>query len=153
MNENINVNAARNPYLNLRPTPAPIIPFFKPDGVFAGMVANNLDFQMRHSIEALEAELAEAGEARVIQLALLGGKPRYSESWELYVDGVLVASGSTEFARECFCESGTRFLDVCRRAVAANAAVAFSSREHELLKAVQGIARAEARMLAARGEC
>ena len=159
MNENFNARAVisasddvRNPYFNLRPAPVPMIPFFKPSGVYAGMVANNLDYQMRRSVEALETEFAEAGEARVVQLALLGGEPRRSKSWELYVDGVLVAAGSAEFALECFRQSGTRFLEVCREAVAANAASAFSPREHELLMAVRGIARAEARMAASSNE-
>ncbi|MBR6530606.1 MAG: hypothetical protein IKT43_04240, partial [Clostridia bacterium] len=151
MNENSYVNFGRKPYTDLRPAPKPIIPFFKPDGAYAGMAANDLDYQMRRSAEALEGELAEAGEARVIQLALLGGEPKHSKSWELYADGALAASGSAEFALECFHCSGTRFLEVCREAVAANAAPAFSPREHELLEAVRGIARAEAR-IAASGE-
>lgn len=152
MNENTNVSAVRNPYLDLRPVPKPIVPFHRPTSWPGAMVANNLDYQMRCSVGALEDELAKAGEARVVQFLLLGGEPRHSESWELYIDGGLVASGSSEFALECFRQSGTRFLEVCRKAVAANASKAFSSREHELLKAVRGIACAEARALAGVGE-
>ena len=159
MNENFNARAVisasddvRNPYFNLHPTPRPMIPFHRPSGWPGAMFASNLDYQMRRSVEALEAEFAEAGEARVVQLALLGGEPRHSKSWELYVDGVLVAAGSAEFALECFRQSGTRFLEVCREAVAANAAPAFSPREHEFLVAVRGIARAEARMAASSNE-
>jgi len=120
----------------------------KPTGWASGMAMDNPGFQMRHSVKLLEQELAEAGQPRVLQLLLRGGDSKNPDAWELFADGVMVASGSGAFARECFEESATRFLELCREAVAQNAEASFGNDGYEVLLAAQRIARVEAQSVA-----
>ena len=98
---------------------------------------------MRHSVERLEAELADDGEPRVLQLVCEGDEhePR---AWTLYADGLKCAHGTGEFARACFCEAADAFMDVCREAVRASALPSRSEHDYELLRAARRIAAVEA---------
>lgn len=120
----------------------------KPTGWVSGMAMDNPGFQMKHSVKLLEEELAQAGEPRVLQLFLRGADSKDPDAWELFADGTMVASGSGDFARECFEQSATRFLELCREAVAANAAPSFSKQEYDLLQAAKHVAQVEARTVA-----
>lgn len=133
---------------NLRPEVKRLHLLVKPTGWTSGMAMDNPGFQMKHSVKLLEQELAETGEPRVLQLFLRGADSRDPDAWELYADGVMVASGTGAFARECFEESATRFLDLCREAVAQNAQESFGQDGYEMLLAAQRIAGVEARTVA-----
>ena len=60
---------------------------------------------MRFTVQVLEEELCVAGDPHVLQIKLLRDDSRESSSWKLFADGSCVASGSGDFARECFCEA------------------------------------------------
>ena len=114
-----------------------------PHGVASGMAKGNLGHQMRYSVELLEQELAEAEQAHVLQLALDGDDKRNPSSWTLYVDGCAAASGSGEYARECFFQSATAFLELCRSAVQAAELSALSADEYRLLAVARKVAAIE----------
>lgn len=76
----------------------------------------------------------------MLQIKLLGDSLHEPSSWKLFPDGVCIANGSGEFARECFCEGAEVFLDLCRDAVDAAELRQWSQREYELLSAARGIA-------------
>lgn len=114
-----------------------------PHGMASGMTKGNLGHQMRYSVELLERELAEAGQVHVLQLALGGDDKRNPASWTLYVDGCAVASGSGEYARECFFQSATSFLELCRSAVQAAGLPALAVDEYRLLSTARKIAAIE----------
>ena len=104
---------------------------------------SNLGHQMRYSAERLEAELANGGEPRVLQLVCEGDE-REPQWWTLYADGLKCAHGTGEFARACFCEAADAFMDVCREAVRASALPSRSEHDYELLRAARRIAAVEA---------
>ncbi len=114
-----------------------------PHGVASGMAKGNLGHQMRYSIELLEQEFAEAGQAHVLQLALDSDDKRNPSSWTLYADGQAVASGSGEYARECFFQSATAFLELCRSAVQAAELSVLNADEYRLLAAARKVAAIE----------
>lgn len=95
---------------------------------------------MRFTVQALEEGPCAAGGPLVLQIKLLGDDSRELSSWKLFADGTCVASGSGDFARECFCEGAEVFLDLCRDAVRASELHQWSQREYELLSAARGIA-------------
>lgn len=95
---------------------------------------------MRFTVQVLEEELCAAGNPHVLQIKLLGDDLREPSSWKLFADSACVASGSGDFARECFCEGAEVFLDLCRDAVRASELHQWSQREYELLSAARGIA-------------
>lgn len=90
-------------------------------------------------MQVLEEELCAAGNPHVLQIKLLGDDSREPSSWELFADGVCVADGSGDFARECFCEGAEVFLDLCRDAVDAAELHQRSQGEYELLSAARGV--------------
>ncbi len=112
----------------------------KPHGFADGMSKDNLAHQMRYSVNALERDLRKSGTPHVLQLVLEGEDPKNPVGWELRADGVVVAEGTGEFARECFMRHERRFLCVCRDAVAAAKLHEWSPREYELLSAARNIA-------------
>ena len=113
----------------------------KPSGYASAMVKSSLAHQMRFTVQKLEEELCAAGSPHVLQIKLSGDSSREPLSWKLFADGACIASGSGDFARECFCEGAEVFLDLCRDAVSAAKLRQWSQREYELLRAARGIAR------------
>lgn len=97
---------------------------------------------MRFTVQALEEGPCAAGDPHVLQIKLLGDDSREPSSWKLFADGACVASGSGDFARECFCESAEVFLDLCRDVIEAAELRQWNQREYELLSAARGIAMA-----------
>lgn len=114
----------------------------QPHGYAAGMAWGTVGYQMRYSVETLEAALAEEGNPHVLQLDVRG-EDRQPQVWSFYADGTLVAGGDGEYATQCFEESAEKFRDVCRAAVAAAALPPLSQREYQLLRAARSIARVE----------
>lgn len=112
----------------------------KPNGYASAMVKSSLSHQMRFTVQKLEEELCAAGDPHVLQIKPLGDDSREPSSWKLFADGACIASGSGDFARECFCEGAEVFLDLCRDAVEAAELRQWSQREYELLSAARGIA-------------
>ena len=114
----------------------------EPSGYASAMVKSSLSHQMRFTVQALEEELCVAGDPHVLQIKLLGDDSREPSSWKLFADGECIASGSGDFARECFYEGAEVFLDLCRNAVDAAELCQWSQREYELLSVAHGIAGA-----------
>lgn len=113
----------------------------KPNGYASAMVKSSLSHQVRFTVQKLEDELCAAGNPHVFQIKLLGDDSREPSSWKLFADGTCIASGSGDFARECFYEGAEAFLDLCRNAVHEAELRQWSRREHELLSAAREIAR------------
>lgn len=137
--DNLSVHSERN-FHNLTVMPNHIHLLDKPNGYASAMVKSSLSHQMRFTVQKLEEELCAAGNPHVLQIKLSGDNSRETSSWKLFADGECVASGSGDFARECFCESAEAFLDLCRDAVSAAKLHQWSQREYELLSAARGIA-------------
>ncbi len=97
---------------------------------------------MRFTVQALEEGPCAAGGPHVLQIKLLGDDSREPSSWKLFADGMCVADGSGDFARECFYEGAEVFLGLCRDAVETVELRQWSQREYELLSAARGIAMA-----------
>ena len=112
----------------------------EPSGYISALAKSSLAHQMRFSVERLEDELLAAGAPHVLQLELAGPDERTPLSWTLYADGADVADGTGEFAYECFLESATAFLGVCRDAVRAADLPEWGEREYRLLDAARRIA-------------
>lgn len=112
----------------------------KPHGFASGMGKDNLAHQMCYSVSVLERDLKKSGTPHVLQLLLEGEDPKNPSFWELHADGVVVAEGTGEFARECFVRHERRFLCVCRDAVATAKLHEWSLREYQLLSAARNIA-------------
>ena len=74
----------------------------EPSDYASAMVKSSLSHQMRFTVEKLEEELCAAGNPHVLQIKLLGDDSREPSSWKLFADGMCVADGSGDFARECF---------------------------------------------------
>lgn len=142
------MNEKRNQFVDLRPEPKRMHLLEKPTGFVSGMAMDNLGFQMRHSARLLERQLADEGTPRVIQLVLGGSDERNPHTWELFADGVKVASGSGDYARECFFESATRFMELCRDAIEHNAEDSFGEGDFRVLEAARKVAQTEARLIA-----
>lgn len=139
--DNFSVRSERN-FHNLVVKPKRMHLLDKPNGYASAMVKSSLSHQMRFTVQKLEEELCVAGDPHVLQIKLLGDDSREPSSWKLFADGVCVASGSGDFARECFYEGAEVFLDLCRDAVRTAELRQWSQREYELLSAARGIARA-----------
>lgn len=106
-------------YFNLQAERLPLKLIDEPNGYIAAMAKANLGHQMRYSAHALEQELVADGTPRILQLQTSGGD--YApEDWRLYANGVLVASGSGDHARQCFEKNSRAFLSVLRKAVEAS---------------------------------
>lgn len=114
----------------------------KPNGYASAMVKSSLSYQMRFTVQKLEEELRAAGNPHVLQIKLSGDNSREPSSWKLFADGTCVASGSGDFARECFCKGAEAFLDLCRDAVDAAELHQWNQKEYELLSAARGVAMA-----------
>ena len=114
----------------------------EPSGYASAMVKSSLSHQMRFTVEKLEEELCAASNPHVLQIKLPGDDSREPSSWKLFADGMCVADGSGDFARECFYEGAEVFLDLCRDAVETVELRQWSQREYELLSAARGIAMA-----------
>lgn len=112
----------------------------EPSGYISALAKDCLAHQMRFSVGRFESELLAEGTPHVLQIAFEGGDDRTPAIWTLYADGDAVAHGTGEFAHECFCESATGFLDVCRAAVHAASLPVWSGREYEMLHAARKIA-------------
>ncbi len=138
--DNFSVRGERN-FHNLTAKPKRMHLLDKPNCYASAMVKSRLSHQMRFTAQVLEEELCAAGNPHVLQIKLLGDDSREPSSWKLFADGTCVASGSGDFARECFCESAEVFLDLCRDAVDAAELRQWSQREYELLSVARGIAR------------
>ena len=141
--DNFSVRAERN-FHNLVVKPNHMHLLDKPNGYASAMAKSSLSHQMRFTMQKLEEELCSAGDPHVLQIKLLGDDQREPSSWKLFADGACIASGSADFARECFCESADAFLDLSRDAVHAAELRQWSQREYELLRAARGIARVQA---------
>ena len=111
----------------------------KPNGYVSAMVKSSLSHQMRFTVQKLGEELCATGDPHVLQIKLLGNNSREPSSWKLFADGTCIASGSGDFARECFCKGAEVFLDLCRDAVDAAELHQWSQREYELLSVARGI--------------
>lgn len=140
--DNFSVRSERN-FHNLAAKPKRMHLLDEPSGYASAMVKSSLSHQMRFTVQMLEKELCAAGDPHVLQIKLLGDDSREPSSWKLFADGVCVADGSGDFARECFCEGAEVFLDLCREAVRAAELRQWSKREYELLSAARGIAMAQ----------
>ena len=114
----------------------------KPNGYASALVKNSLSHQMHFTVQMLEKELCAAGNPHILQIKLFGDNSREPSSWVLFADGICIANGSGEFARECFFEGAEVFLDLCRDAVDAAELPQWSEREYELLSAARRIALA-----------
>lgn len=125
---------------NLAVEPRQIHLLDEPSGYSSALAKSSLAHQMRFSVERLEGELLSAGAPHVLQIELSGGDGREPSAWRLFADGEEVAAGSGAFARECFLESATAFLGVCRDAVRAAGLPGWSEREYRLLSAARRIA-------------
>lgn len=139
--DNFSVRSERN-FHNLAAKPKRMHLLDKPSGYASAIVKSSLSHQMRITVQVLEEELCAAGDPHVLQIKLLGDDSREPSSWKLLADGEYIASGSGDFARECFCESAEVFLDLCRDAVDAAELCQWSQREYELLSAARGVAMA-----------
>ena len=137
--DNFSVRSERN-FHNLVVKPNHMYLLDKPNGYASAMVKSSLSHQMRFTVQVLEEELSTAGNPHVLQIKLLEDDSREPSSWKLFADGVCVADGSGDFARECFCKGAEVFLDLCRDTVHAAELRQWSQREYELLRAVRGIA-------------
>lgn len=136
--DNFSVRGERN-FHNLTAKPKRMHLLDKPNCYASAMVKSRLSHQMRFTAQVLEEELCAAGNPHVLQIKLLGDDSREPSSWKLFADGTCVASGSGDFARECFCESAEVFLDLCRDAVDAAELRQWNQREYELLSVARGI--------------
>ncbi len=112
----------------------------KPNGYASALAKSSLAHQMCFTVQRLEEELCAAGDPHVLQIKLSGNDSREPSSWRLFADGTCIASGSGDFARECFFEGAEVFLNLCRDAVEAAELRQWSQREYELLSAARGIA-------------
>lgn len=139
--DNFSVRSERN-FHNLVVKPNHMHLLDKPNGYASAMVKSSLSHQMRFTVQVLEEELCAAGDPHVLQVKLLGNDSREPSSWKLFADGTCIASGSGDFARECFCKGAEVFLNLCRDAVGAAELRQWSQREYELLSAARGIAGA-----------
>ncbi len=137
--DNFSVRSERN-FHNLAAKPKRMHLLDEPSGYASAMVKNSLSHRMRFTVQKLEEELCAAGNPHVLQIKLFGDDLREPSSWKLFADGARVASGSGDFARECFCEGAEVFLDLCRDAVETAELCQWSEREYELLGAARGIA-------------
>ena len=137
--DKFSVRAERN-FHNLVVKPHHMHLLDKPNGYASAMVKSSLSHQMRFTVQKLEEEFCTAGNPHVLQIKLLGDDSREPSGWKLFADGTCIASGSGEFARECFCEGAEVFLGLCRDAVDAAELRQWSQREYELLSAACGIA-------------
>lgn len=137
--DNFSVRSERN-FHNLVVKPNHMHLLDKPNGYASAMVKSSLSHQMRFTVQVLEKELCAAGSPHVLQIKLSGNNSREPSSWKLFADGICVADGSGEFARECFCEGSEVFLDLCRDAVAAAELPQWSEKDYELLSAARRIA-------------
>lgn len=102
--DNFSVRSERN-FHNLAAKPKRMHLLDEPNGYASAMVKNSLSHQMRFTVQVLEEELCAAGNPHVLQIKLLGDDSREPSSWKLFTDGMCVADGSGDFARECFCEA------------------------------------------------
>ena len=139
--DNFSVRSERN-FHNLIAKPNHMHLLDEPSGYASAMVKSSLSHQMRFTVQALEEELCVAGDPHVLQIKLLGDDLREPSNWKLFADGMCVADGSGDFARECFCESAEVFLDLRRDVIEAAELHQWSQREYELLSAARGIAMA-----------
>ena len=131
-----------NSYLNLQAEPHPLKLLDEPEGYISAKAKANLGHQMRHSVELLEKELAKKGAPRILQLQT-DGDPADPAYWRLYANGALIASGTGEFARECFEHDAYAFLERIREAATASSEP-LDGHAYHLLSAARFIAQVEA---------
>lgn len=112
---NLSVRSERN-FHNLAVKPKRMHLLDKPSGYASAMVKSSLFHQMRFTVQELEAELCGAGDPHVLQIELSGNDSREPSSRKFFADGVCIAGGSGDFARECFYEGAKMFLNLCRSA-------------------------------------
>ena len=137
--DNFSVRSERN-FHNLVVKPNHMHLLDNPNGYASAMVKSSLSHQMRFTVQKLEEEFCAASDPHVLQVKLLGDDSREPSSWKLFADGACVASGSGDFARECFREGAEVFLNLCHDAVEAAELRQWSQREYELLSTARGIA-------------
>ena len=132
-------------YRNLRGTKREMHYLRKPNGFNTGMAWGNLGYQMQYSIEVLEGQLADSHAWHVLQINLRSHKedPKNPDSWIVYADGHAVASGDGAFARQCFEESATKFLETCQKAIEAAGLHELTEDEYRLLCRARAIAAVE----------
>lgn len=118
---------------------------YVPDSGVGKRACCNLGYQMQHSVEALEQQLSDEGNPHVLQLNAFSseGDWKNPDRWHLYADGREVASGDGEYARDCFRESSTAFLDLCREVVERAELPHLDEREYRLLACARSIASRE----------
>lgn len=136
-------------YLNLTVERPRIKLLDRPTGHISAMAKDNVAHQMRYAVEVLERELIAAGDPHVLQLVLKGddanGGTREPSGWEFYADGILVASGTGEYARALLCEDAAAFKNLCGEALRVCGLRTWTEDEYCLLSV--------ARRVAAVGEC
>lgn len=137
--DNFSVRSERN-FHNLAARPKRMHLLDKPNGYASALVKSSLSHQTRFTVQVLEEELCVADNPHALQIQLLGDDSREPSSWKLFANAACVASGSGDFARECFRERAEVFLDLCRDAVNAAKLHQWSQREYEPLSAARGIA-------------
>lgn len=137
--DNLSASCKRD-FSNLAAAPKRMHLIDKPCGFASSLAKSSLAHQMRFSIDRLENELARTDDPHVLQLRLEGGSERTPASWTLYADGKIAAHGTGDFAFECFEQSATAFLDVCRDALRATDLPQWTTRECELLRTARTMA-------------
>lgn len=117
----------------------------KPGNYIEAMATSNVGYQMQYSVDSLERQLAEEGNPHILQLNLDWHDDDWKNPyrWRLYADGRMVASGSGEYAKQCFCQSAEVFRDTCREAITAAALDSLSEHDFTLLKKARAIAAVE----------
>lgn len=127
--------------LNLQAERLPLKLIDEPCGYISAMAKANLGHQMRYSAHVLEQELVANGTPRILQLQTSGGDCA-PEDWRLYANGILVASGSGDYARQCFEKNSRVFLSVLRKAVEASSEP-LTDDQYDLLAIAREVAAVE----------
>ena len=142
--DNVSVRDARE-FLNLSVERPRMHLLDEPTGYISAMGKSNLGHQMRYSVERLEAELADDGEPRVLQLVCEGDE-REPQSWTLYAERPSRCARGTVAVRPCaLLRGGRRVAWACvEEAVRAAALPSRSAHDYELLRAARRIAAVEA---------
>ena len=116
--DNLSVRDERN-FHNLIVKPNHMHLLDKPNGYASAMVKSSLSHQMRFTVQKLEEELCAAGKPHVLQIKLSGNDSYEPSSRKLFADGECIASGSGDFAHECFCKGAKVFLGLRHDAIEA----------------------------------
>lgn len=128
-------------YLNLQAERLPLKLIDEPCGHISAMAKANLGHQMRYSARVLEQELVADGSPHILQLKTRGDD-YVPERWRLYANGTLIASGSGDYARQCFEKDPRAFLSIMREAIEASSEP-LTGEQFRLLAMARNIATVE----------